>query len=204
MLIKIYPENPSDKLIAQAVQVLKNDGIIIYPTDTVYALGCNIHSRKALEKIARLKSIRVEKAQFSFIFYDLSDISLYTKHFDNNVFKLMKKNLPGPFTFILPASNEVPKIFMAKKKTIGVRIPDNNIIRQIVKELGNPILTTSIHSDDNIMEYFTDPELIHEKYELLVDLVIDGGFGNIRPSTVVDCTGDQPEVVREGVGELHK
>ncbi len=202
MLLKIYPDNPNPKHINRVVEVLKNGGLIIYPTDTVYGLGCDIYNQKAVERVARLKGKKPEDADFSFIVSDLSHLSEYTKLVDNSIFKLMKKNLPGPFTFILQASSKVPRIFKNKKKTIGLRIPDNPVIREIVNQLGNPILTTSIHDDDDVLEYTTDPELIHEKYEDLVDIVIDGGFGNNQASTVIDCTGDEPELIRQGIGEV--
>ncbi|HYX05791.1 MAG TPA: L-threonylcarbamoyladenylate synthase [Bacteroidales bacterium] len=202
MLLKIYPDNPNPKHINRVVEVLKNGGLIIYPTDSVYGLGCDIYNQKAVERVARLKGKNPEDADFSFIVSDLSNLSEYTKMVDNSIFKLMKKNLPGPFTFILHASSKVPKIFKNKKKTIGLRIPDNPVIREIVAQLGNPILTTSIHDDDDVVEYTTDPELIHEKYQELVDIVIDGGYGNNQASTVIDCTGDEPEMIRQGIGEV--
>jgi len=202
MLIKLYPENPNDKILLKVIEVLKNGGVIIFPTDTVYGLGCDINQSKAVEKVARIKGIKLEKANFSFICYDLSHITDYTKQLNNKVFRLMKKNLPGPFTFILNANNRVPKIFRSKKKTIGIRIPDNNIILEIVQMLGNPLLTTSIHDSDEVIDYTTDPELIHEKYKDFVDLVIDGGFGKNIPSTVIDCTNDEPEIIREGEDDL--
>ena len=173
----------------------------MYPTDTIYGLGCDIFHTKAVEKICRYKGIDVRKANLSFICYDLSHISEYAK-VSNDTFKLMKKNLPGPFTFILNGNNNLPKLFR-NKKTVGIRIPDNNVIRELVKGLGNPILSTSVHdADDEIQEYFTDPELIHERYENIADVVINAGYGSLEPSTVVDCTGDEPVVVRQGKGEL--
>ena len=202
MLIKIYPENPNDKEIRKVVDVLQRGGIIIYPTDTVYGLGCDIKNPKAVDKLARLKRIKIEKSNFSFIFNDLSSLSEYSKPISNTVFKLIKKNTPGAFTFIIEAGSKVPKIFKYKKKTFGIRIPDNNIIREISRVLGNPILTTSVHDDDEILEYTTDPELIHENYGDRVDLVIDGGYGNNEASTVVDCTQDDIEIIRQGIGEL--
>jgi tRNA threonylcarbamoyl adenosine modification protein (Sua5/YciO/YrdC/YwlC family) len=202
MLIRLYNENPNPREIRQIVEVLRNNGVIIYPTDTVYGMGCDITNQKAVEKVARLKGVKIEKANFSFICSDLSHLSDYTKPISNPVFKLMKKNLPGPFTFILEANNNVPKYFKGKKKTVGIRVPENNIIHDIIYELGNPILSTSIHDEDEILEYTTDPELIHEKYGELVDLVIDGGYGELVPSTVVDCTKDEIEIIREGKGIL--
>jgi tRNA threonylcarbamoyl adenosine modification protein (Sua5/YciO/YrdC/YwlC family) len=200
MLIKIYPENPNPKDIRQVVEVLKNGGIIIYPTDTVYGLGCDIANAKAVEKISRYKNVKVEKSNFSFICSDLSHLSDFSKPVSNKVFKLLKYYLPGPFTFILDANSNVPKYFKGKKKTVGIRIPDNPIIIEIVRELGNPIMSTSIYDDDEIVEYSTDPELIHEKYMDFVDLVIDGGYGDNIPSTIVDCTQETPVVVRQGKG----
>lgn len=202
MLIKLYNENPNMRQVLQVVEILRNGGIIIYPTDTVYALGCDILNQKAVERIAQLKGVKLEKAQFSFIFYDLSHIADFTKPIPNTVFKVMKRNLPGPFTFILEANNNVPRYFKGKKKTVGIRVPNNNIIREIVKELGNPIYATSIHDEDEIIAYTTDPELIHEQYENKVEAVIDGGFGDNQVSTVVDCTSDEIEIVREGKGDL--
>lgn len=201
MLIKIYNENPNPREVAKVVDILQRGGVIIYPTDTVYGLGCDIYNPKAVERIARIKGVKLQKAQFSFICYDLSHLSDFTKHVNNTTYKLMRRCLPGPFTFILKASNNVPKLFKSKKKTVGIRIPDNNICREIVKELGNPILTTSIKDDDDdLLEYITDPELIYERFEKLVDAVIDGGFGNNVPSTVVDCSTDEYEIVRQGIG----
>lgn len=202
MLIKLYESNPDPRRINQVIDVLRNGGIIIYPTDTVYGIGCDIMNQKAVEKVARLKDIKVEKSHFSFICYDLSHLSDYTKPISNNIFKLMKRNLPGPFTFILEANNHVPRYFKGKKKTVGIRVPDNNIIREIVKELGNPIFSTSVHSDDEIEAFMTDPELIHEEYDGKVDLVIDGGYGDNQVSTVLNCVSGEPEMYREGKGEL--
>lgn len=202
MLIRLYNENPEPRRINQIVDVLRNGGIIIYPTDTVYAMGCDISNQKAVEKVARLKGIQVEKSQFSFICYDLSQLSDFTKPIPNPIFKLMRRNLPGPFTFILEANNNVPRYFKGKKKTVGIRVPNNNITREIVKELGNPIFSTSVHSNDEIEAYPTDPELIHEEFSDKVDLVIDGGFGDNNVSTIIDCTGDNYVIVREGKGEI--
>ncbi len=202
MLLRIHPDNPSQRQITTVTQCLANGGIIIYPTDTVYGLACDIYKSRAVERIAQIKGIKVEKAHFTFIFNDLSQISDYTRPFSTEVFRLMKNSLPGPYTFILNANSNVPKIFHSKKKTLGIRIPDNNIPAAIVKELGNPILSTSIHDDDEIIEYTSDPELIYEKYKNLVDIVIDGGYGDNRASTIIDCTGPEPEVIREGKGEI--
>ncbi len=200
MLIKIHPETPSQRQILKVVEVLSNDGVIIFPTDTIYALGCNIYSHKAVEKIARIKGINSKNANFSFLCYDLSQLSDFTKPISNEVYKLMRRTLPGPFTYILNANSNVPKIFGNKKKTVGIRIPENNIISEIIKELGNPIMSTSIHDDDEVIEYSTDPELINEKYDGMVDMVIDGGFGDNHPSTIIDCTGDEILILREGKG----
>jgi tRNA threonylcarbamoyl adenosine modification protein (Sua5/YciO/YrdC/YwlC family) len=202
MLVKIYPENPNEKEIRKVVDVLRNGGLVIYPTDTIYGIGCDINNAKAVEKVARIKDINLKKANLSFICYDLSHISDFTKPLNNHVFKLMKKHLPGPFTFILPANSNVPKLFKNNKKTIGIRVPDNNIIRELVKELGNPILSTSVRDEDDIIEYTTDPELIYEKFADQVDVVIDGGYGDNEPSTIVDCTSDELELVRYGKGEI--
>jgi tRNA threonylcarbamoyl adenosine modification protein (Sua5/YciO/YrdC/YwlC family) len=201
MIIKIYPQNPNPREISRVVGVLRSGGIIIYPTDTVYGLGCDITNQRAVEKIIRIKGIKAKDAHFSFICSDLSHIADFAK-VNNPTFKLMKKNLPGPFTFILPGLNKVPDYFISKRKTVGIRIPDNPIPIEIVKELGNPIMTTSIKDDDGVIEYTTDPELIHERYQDVVDMVIDGGFGDNHPSTVVDCTTDEPEIIREGKGIL--
>lgn len=200
MLIKIYPENPNFREIHQVVQCLKNGGIVIYPTDTVYGIGCDIFQHKAVERIAQIKGIKLDKANFSFICYDLSHISDFTKQISNPIYKLMKRTLPGPFTFILNSSNNVPRLFESKKKTVGIRIPDNMIARQIVNELGNPIMSTSIKGDDVNIETITNPELIHEKYKDLVDIVIDGGIGGIETSTIVDCTDDEYKITRQGKG----
>lgn len=204
MLIRIYEENPNPKAIAQAVEILKKGGVIIYPTDTVYGIGCDITNQKAIERVCKIRGIKPEKSNLSFICYDLTDISQYTKPFDTPVFRVLKKALPGPFTFIFNASGQVPKLLSSKKKTVGIRVPDNQIVREIVKELGNPIMTTSIHDEDEILEYATDPELIHEKYEELVDLVIDGGYGDNVASTVVDVTTGDFEILREGKGNLEE
>lgn len=201
MLVKLFNDNPNQREVLKIVEVLRNGGLIIYPTDTIYGLGCDITNTKAVEKVARIKGVKIEKNNFSFICSDLSHLADYTKPIPNPVFKLMKKNLPGAFTFILEANNNLPKYFKGKK-TVGIRVPDNNIIREIIRELGNPILSTSIKDDDEILEYTTDPELIYEKYGEIADVVIDGGYGEIVPSTIVDCTGDEIEIVREGKGVL--
>lgn len=200
MLIKIYPDNPNLKEIDKAVAVLRDGGLLIYPTDTVYAMGCDALNVRAVEKICKLKGIDPRKEYLSIVCYDLSNISEYAK-VDNATFKLMKKNLPGPFTFILASNSNLPKIFR-NRKTVGIRVPDNNIAREIIRQLGRPLLTTSVHNDDEILEYVTDPELLHERYEGEVDMVIDGGFGGLLASTVVDCSEGDAEIVREGKGEL--
>ncbi len=202
MILRIYPENPNEKELLKVVEILRNGGVIIYPTDTVYGLGCDLMNKKAVERVAKIKGLKPEKANLSIICYDLSHITDYARHVDNKTFKMMKKGLPGPFTFILEAGNLVPKIFTAKRKTIGIRIPDHSIPRELVRLLGNPIVTTSIRDEDDVIEYSTDPELIHEKFENLVDCVVDGGYGNQVASTVVDCSSGIPEVIREGLGEV--
>jgi tRNA threonylcarbamoyl adenosine modification protein (Sua5/YciO/YrdC/YwlC family) len=202
MIIKIYPENPNYRQISKIIEILEKGGIIIYPTDSVYGMGCDIHNRKAVDKIARIKGIKSDKANFSIICHSLSQLSDYTRPISNVVFKLMKKNLPGPFTFILKANNKVPDIFQSNKKTVGIRIPNNNIVLEIVKEFGSPLLTTSVHDEDEIIEYTTDPELIHENFGEVVDVVIDGGYGQNVPSTVVDCTEEEPVIIRQGIGVL--
>jgi tRNA threonylcarbamoyl adenosine modification protein (Sua5/YciO/YrdC/YwlC family) len=201
VFIKIYNKNPNAKEIAKVVKVLQSGGLVIYPTDTVYGLGCDITKTKALEKIAQIKGIKLEKANFSFICNDLSHLSDYVKQIDSATFKILKRALPGPYTFILPGSNNLPKVFK-KKTTVGIRIPDNNIIRTLVAELGHPIVSTSIRDDDDVLEYTTDPELIFEKWQHLVDVVVDGGYGDNEPSTVIDLT-EEPTVLRAGKGSLN-
>jgi tRNA threonylcarbamoyl adenosine modification protein (Sua5/YciO/YrdC/YwlC family) len=203
MLVKIYPENPNPREVEKVVKILRNGGIVIYPTDTVYGMGCDINNAKALDKIAQIKGINPKKDHLSFICHDLSHLSYYTRPLNPSTFKLIKKNLPGPFTFILNANNSVPKFFKSNKKTIGLRIPDNPIIIEIVRQLGNPILSTSIKDDDEVIEYTTDPDLIHEKYKDFVDVVIDGGNGGNEASTIIDCTtGQEFEILRKGKGDL--
>ena len=197
--VKVYDENPNTSVINKVVEVLKKGGIIIYPTDTVYGLGCDITNAKAVEKIARIKGIKVDKSNFSFICNDLSHLSDYVKQIDTPTYKLLKRALPGPYTFILPGSKSLPKVFK-KKKTVGIRIPNNNIVRAIVEALGNPIISTSIHDEDDVIEYTTDPELIFEKWKHLVDGVIDGGFGGNLASTIIDLTDSIPKIIREGKG----
>lgn len=200
-LLKIYEENPSSKHIQKIVDVLRKGGLIIYPTDTVYGLGCDITNVSALEKIAQIKGVKLEKANFSFVCEDLSNLSDYVKQIDTPTFKILKRCLPGPYTFILPGGNNLPNVFK-KKSTVGIRVPDNNICRAIVSSLGNPIVSTSIYDEDEVIEYTTDPELIKEKWDKLVDIVIDGGYGDNIPSTVIDLTTPEPEVIREGKGSL--
>lgn len=198
-LIKLYQENPDERKIERVTSVLKNGGLVICPTDTIYALCCDVFNNRALEKLQRLKGGKGKGLNFSFICYDLSHISEYAK-VDTPMFKLMKKALPGPYTFILNASTKVPKILNAKKKTIGIRVPDNNIVRNVVQMLGNPLISTSIH-DDDVHEYATDPEEIFDQFQNLVDVIIDAGYGDITPSTIVDYTSDYPEIIREGKGD---
>ena len=202
--LNIHPDNPPLNRILTAVEIIKKGGIVIYPTDTVYAIGCDIHNQKAVEKVCRLKNIEPGKINLSFICQDLSHISEYTKALPTSVFKLMKQVLPGPYTFILNASSNVPNILNTKKKTVGIRVPDNKIVLLLVKELGNPILSTSIKNEDEILEYTTDPDEIYERYKNYVDVIIDGGFGGNEASTILDCTGSEVEVVREGKGSIEE
>ncbi len=199
--LRIYEENPNPREIEKVITVLKRGGIIIYPTDTVYGLGCDITNIKALERIAKIKQVKLEKANFSFICYDLSNLSDYVKQIDTSTFKILKRALPGPYTFILPGAKTLPNPFK-KKKTVGIRVPDNNIVLDLVNQLGNPIVSTSIRDDDEVLEYTTDPELILEKWNDLVDLVIDGGYGDNEPSTVIDLSEEEPVIIREGKGSL--
>lgn len=202
MLLQIHPDNPDERKIKQIVECLQGGGVIIYPTDTVYGIGCDIYKTKAVERICRIKGININKADFSFVCYDLSNLSHFVMPIDTSVYRMLKRNLPGPFTFIMNANNTVPKLFQSKKKTVGIRIPDNNICRTIVNELGNPIMTSSITEENDFKDYPNDPEEIHEKYEKLVDIVIDGGIGGKTPSTIVNCIDGDIEVVREGKGIL--
>lgn len=203
MLLRINDKNIQSRDIEQVVTCLKNGGIIIYPTDTVYALGCDITQARAIEKICKLKNIKPEKSNFSFVCSDLSHLSEYSKAIPNHVFRVMKKALPGPYTFILEANNNVPKLLKQNKKTVGIRVPNNHICKAIVEMLGNPLISTSLHNtSDDILEYFSDPEVIHDNYQESVDLVVDGGFGNIYPSTIIDCSSGNFEIVREGLGSL--
>jgi tRNA threonylcarbamoyl adenosine modification protein (Sua5/YciO/YrdC/YwlC family) len=202
MLVRIHPVTPDPRQLKKVVEVLRNGGVIIYPTDGVYAFGCDITKNRAVERIAYLKGIKPEKADFSFVFDELSHLTEYSRPVDTRTFKLMKACLPGPYTFILNASNSVPKLFKNNKRTLGIRIPDNEICRALVRELGNPLISSSVHDDDEILEYITDPELIHERYRELVDMVVDGGYGALVPSTIIDCTGPEPELVRQGAGNV--
>ena len=199
--IKIYEDKPNEAAIAKVVKVLRDGGLVIYPTDTVYGLGCDITNSRALEKIAKIKGIKLEKANWSFICHDLSNLSDYVRQIDTATFKILKRALPGPYTFILPKNNNLPKEFK-KKTTVGIRVPDNNIILELVRQLGNPIVSTSIRDDDDVIEYTTDPELIFEKWQNLVDVVIDGGYGDNIGSTIIDLSDYEPVVVREGKGSL--
>ena len=199
--IKIYEENPNPKEIKRVVDVLQKGGLVIYPTDTVYGLGCDITKSRALEKIARIKGIKLAKANFSFICADLSNLSDYVKQIDTATFKILKRALPGPYTFILPGNTNLPKDFK-KKKTVGIRVPDNSIAKALVEALGNPIVSTSIRDEDDLLEYTTDPELIFEKWENLVDIVIDGGYGDNVASTIIDLSDGEPRVIREGKGNI--
>ncbi|WP_348812579.1 L-threonylcarbamoyladenylate synthase [Flavobacterium maritimum] len=199
--IKIYEDKPNEAAIAKVVKVLKDGGLVIYPTDTVYGLGCDITNTKALERVAKIKGVKLDKANFSFICHDLSNLSDYVKQIDTATFKILKRALPGPYTFILPGNNNLPKEFK-KKTTVGIRVPDNSIILELVRQLGNPIVSTSIRDEDDVIEYTTDPELIFEKWQNLVDVVIDGGYGDNIGSTIIDLSGDEPIVVREGKGSL--
>ena len=202
--IRLYEENPDPRKITQIVNVLRSGGLIIYPSDTIYGLGCDIFNQKAVDKVRRIKNINDKKMDLAFVCYDLSHLSVYAKNVSTPVFKLMKKTLPGPYTFILNASSKVPKILKVKKKKVGIRIPNNRIPREIVQELGNPIVTTSLHDDDKILEYATDPELIYEHYKNQVDLIIDGGYGDNQASTIIDYSGEELEIIREGKGEINK
>lgn len=204
ILLKIHPENPGTRAIDIAVKCLSNDGVIICPTDTVYCIACDIQSHKAFERLVRIKGIEPDKVNFSIACHDFSHLSGFAKQIDTPVFRVMKKSLPGPYTFILPANSNVPKLFKSKRKTIGIRIPDNNICREIIRKLGRPIITTSVHADDVIVDYITNPEMIFDKYKKLVDIVIDGGPGGNKPSTVIDCSEGSFTILRQGLGRIEK
>jgi tRNA threonylcarbamoyl adenosine modification protein (Sua5/YciO/YrdC/YwlC family) len=204
MLLTIHPDNPNPRHIATVIECLKDGGVVIYPTDTIYGIGCDIHQPKAVERVCKIKGIDVEKSNLSFICEDLSHISDFTQSIENNIYKLMRNALPGPYTFILNANNNVPKLFRSKKKTVGIRIPDNSICLEIVRQLGNPLMNTSVHDDDEVVEYTTDPELIYERYLNKVDIVINGGLGGNIPSTIIDCTNGSPEILRQGAGNIEE
>ncbi|MFT4847911.1 MAG: tRNA threonylcarbamoyl adenosine modification protein (Sua5/YciO/YrdC/YwlC family) [Sediminicola sp.] len=199
--IRIYEENPNPKDIKRVVDIIRKGGLVIYPSDTVYALGCDIKNTRALERVAKLKGIKLEKANFSFVCKDLSNLSDYVRQINSTTFKILKRALPGPYTFILPGNNNLPNVFK-KKKEVGIRVPANSIVQAIVGELGNPIISTSIYDEDEVIEYTTDPELIYEKWQHLVDVIVDGGYGDNIPSTVIDLTGEEPVLLREGKGSL--
>ena len=200
MLLEIHPDNPQPRLISEVVDVLRNGGVIIYPTDTIYGIGCDIYNPKAIERICKIKGVDPKKANFSFVCSDLSHISDYTKSMDTPTFRLLKTALPGPYTFILKASKQVPKLMKTKKDTVGIRVPEHNICNMIVAELGNPIMSTSLPADEDV-EYYTDPYLMHERFEKEVDLVIDAGHGHVLASTVIDCTTSEHVMLREGAGD---
>jgi len=202
LILEIFPSSPDSRKIQKVADILNNGGIIVYPTDTVYSFGCSIRNKKAIEKLARLKDLKLKKANFSIVFFDLSQLSEYTRHISRPVYKILNKNLPGPFTFIVNASPQIPKLFDSNRKTIGIRIPENKIATELVFALGHPLVTTSVHDDDEILEYSTDPEIIAGKYERIVDVVINGGVGNNIASTVVDLSGDEIQIIRQGAGSL--
>lgn len=202
MLLRIHPDNPDERRLDQVVELLERDGVVVVPTDTVYSFACMLGSTKGLERLAALKGVSLKTAQFSIACADLSHLSAYARPLNNNVFKMMKKALPGPYTFIVPANNNVPKWFVGKRKTIGIRVPDNGTLHALVERLGLPLVVSSVRDEDEVVEYTTDPELILERFEGRVDAVIDSGYGTVDASTVVDCTGDEPKVVRKGLGEV--
>ena len=204
MLLQIHPDNPNPRQMKQVVECLRDGGVIIYPTDTVYGMGCAIFNQKAIERVAKIKGIDPEKANFSIVCSDLSHLSDFTKPINTKIYKVMRKALPGPYTFILEANSNVPKIFKARKKTIGIRVPQNNIALELVKQLGDPIVSTSIHAADQILDYITDPIEIHENFKHLVDIVVDGGYGDIEASTVLDCTNGDIEIIRRGAGNIEE
>ncbi|MBN2638643.1 MAG: threonylcarbamoyl-AMP synthase [Bacteroidales bacterium] len=202
MLLKVFPDNPAPKHLQIIIEGLKSGNVFVFPTDTVYGLGCDLYNTKAFDRLEQIKGGKKTKKTFSIMVNDISMLTNFTKPIDNSVFRMLRRNTPGPFTFILEASSSVPKLFQSKKKTIGVRIPDNPFLLKVIEELGHPLVTTSIHNEDKIIEYITDPELLYEKYKNIVDFVIDGGSGNNQASTVIDCTGSEPEIIREGIGIL--
>ena len=202
LFLEIHPDNPQEKYLKTIVECLKDGGVIIYPTDTVYGIGCDIYKTRAVERVCKIKGIKPEKSNFSLICYDLSHISDFTKHVSTPIYKVMRKALPGPFTFILEANSSVPKLFKHKKNTVGIRIPNNNIIREIVRLLENPILSSSVKDEDELVEYTTDPELIYEKFQDNVDIIVNGGFGHNEASTIVDCSDDEFSIIRQGLGDL--
>jgi len=201
MFLNIHPKNPDRRKIKKVVECLKNGGVIIYPTDTVYAFGCDVYNKKAMERLCQIKGIDIKKHNLSFVCYDLSHIANFTRQLENSTYKLMKKTLPGPYTFILNANNSIPKLFKNKKREIGIRIPDNNIPREIVKELGNPIVSTSVKDKDMVIEYIRDPEFIYQYFKKKVDLVISGGYGENIPSTIIKCIDGLPKILRDGKGD---
>jgi tRNA threonylcarbamoyl adenosine modification protein (Sua5/YciO/YrdC/YwlC family) len=204
MLFEVHHDNPDLTKLKEVAAILSNGGIVIYPTDTVYAMGCSLQNKKAIQQLAKLKDLKLKKANFSIIFYDLSQLSEYTKRIDRSTYKILNKNLPGPFTFILEASSQIPKLFDTNKKTVGIRIPENNIVRELVKLLGHPLVTTSLHDEDTILEYTTDPQIIDGNWHGKVDAIIDGGYGNNVPSTVVDMSQGVVEIIRQGIGDLRE
>lgn len=201
MLLKIHPDNPDRRKVAMVIECLRDGGLVIYPTDTVYGLGCDISNKGAMERLCRYKGIKPNKANFSIICADFSHLSEYAAQIDTPTYKLMNRCLPGPYTFILRGSGNLSKVFWGNKRTVGIRVPDNEIVRTVVQALGHPIVSSSVHSNDTFLDYYTDPEIIHEELGKHVDIVIDGGIGGLEPSTIIDCTGDEPEVIREGKGD---
>lgn len=202
MLLSIHPESPEERKIAQVVDHLRKGGVIIYPTDAVYVMGCDLLNTKAVQRVAQLKGVKLEKANFTLMCQDLSHLSEYCKPINTSTFRLMRDKLPGPFTFILEASNEVPRIFKSKKKTVGIRVPNCNITQEIIKQLGNPLISTSVHSTDEILEYISDPSLINDEWSNQIELIIDGGISGLEPTTILDCTGSEPQIIREGKGKI--
>jgi tRNA threonylcarbamoyl adenosine modification protein (Sua5/YciO/YrdC/YwlC family) len=202
MFLSIHPQNPDERKVRQVVEILSKGGVAILPTDTIYCLACDLYHYKAFEQICRIKGLKPDRANFSLICNDLSNIASFTRPFDRSIYKLLNRALPGPYTFILEASSEVPSMFRSRKKTIGLRIPDNKIIQDVIHVLGHPLVVTSLHDPDEVKGYPTDPEEIYEEYQKVVDLVVDGGYGKITPSTIIDCTGDEPAIIREGLGPI--